>query len=65
MKQKVTGYSTLRQAHLELNTMTSKETLNTLCVMFEMGKERVNTLIAKHRRKLNQKVKEALAQGWK
>ena len=48
---KVAGLSTsyqLRIAQIELNAETAKEAMNTLRVQYEMGKERVKALVAKH-----------------
>ena len=51
METKVARLNTsyqLRIPQLELNAKTAKEAMNTLRVQYEMGKERVKALVAKH-----------------
>ena len=66
IEKKVEGISTsfqVAKAKLELDVMTAKEEINTLSVKYEMGEKWVKALVTNHRKKLNQKVEEALAQG--
>ena len=66
-QMKVTTISTLFQvtkAKLKLDVVIAKEVLNTLRVKYEMAKEQVKALVSSHRKRLNQKVNEALARGW-
>ena len=68
MEQKFSGITTsfeITKAKLKLDAASTKEEMDTLCVKYEMGEERVKALVAKHWKKLNQKFEEALARKWK
>ena len=61
----VTASFEIMKVKLERDAATAKEELGTLHTKYEMGEARVKALVLKHRMKLNQKIEEALALGWK
>ena len=64
MSTVTTSYE-IAKVKLQMEATQAKEELETLWAKSEMGKTHIRALVAKHRLKLNQKVEEALARGWK